>query len=53
MKRTVMKNSMVHTFPLMLALSLAGVLTSQAEVTVTETPKRLMVENEILYLKAQ
>lgn len=50
MKQTVMKNSIIHTFPLMLALSLAAVLTCQAEVTVMETSKRLMMENESVRL---
>ncbi len=45
-----MMSTLVHTFPLMLALSLASVLTSRAEVTITETPGRVAVENESVRL---
>ena len=45
-----MMSTLVHTFPLMLALSLASVLTSRAEVSVTETLGRVAVENESVRL---
>ena len=46
----VMRNKPVHIISLMLALSLAGVLTNQAEVIVAESGQRLVVENESVRL---